>query len=73
MTYFERIENCGQMSIYDYLSLDELTVNQTLELRPQVLIKRQGSFYEVETNNIHETAKSVEGVLRLLLEDARYN
>ena len=73
MSYFERIEQLGQMNIYDYLLLEELNINEVLELRPEVIIKRQERFYELETSNIHETATSVEGLLRLLLEDAKYN
>ena len=66
MSYFERIEQQGQLNIFHYLSLDELNINEMVTFQ-DVKITRQKRFFEVETNDFHEVAASVEEALGLLI------
>lgn len=67
MTYFERIERLGQMNIFNYLTLDSLSVDECISFQ-DVKITRQSRFYEVETDQVHEVVSSVEEVFGLLVE-----
>jgi hypothetical protein len=67
MTYFERIEQLGQMNIFHYLLLDKLSVDECVTFQ-DVKITRQSRFFEVETDRVHEVVQSVEEVFGLLGE-----
>lgn len=66
MSYFETIEKVGQMNIFHYLSIEDLSINETIVFQ-DVRITRQKRFYEVETNELHEVASTVAEALCLLV------
>lgn len=67
MSYFERLEKLGQLNIFHYLAMDSLLIEETVAFQ-DVKITRQSRFFEVETDRVHEAAKSLDDVLCLLAQ-----